>query len=41
MTTGPVALCEPPLAFERRDGRSLAAALVADARGGDACRCCR
>ena len=36
MTTGPVALCEPPLAFERRDGRSLAADLVADARGGDA-----
>ena len=36
MTTRPVALCEPPLAFERRDGRSLAAALVADARGGDA-----
>ena len=36
MATRPVALCEPPLAFERRDGRSLAAALVADARGGDA-----
>ena len=36
MTTGPVALCDPPLAFERRDGRSLAADLVADARGGDA-----
>jgi tetratricopeptide (TPR) repeat protein len=36
MTTGPVALCEPPLAFERRDGGSLAIALVADARGGDA-----
>jgi tetratricopeptide (TPR) repeat protein len=36
MATGPVALCEPPLAFERRDGRSLAADLVADARGGDA-----
>jgi len=36
MTTRPVALCEPPLAFERRAGRSLAADLVADARGGDA-----
>ena len=36
MTTGPVALCEPPLAFERLDGRSLATVLVADARGGDA-----
>ena len=36
MTTRPVALCEPPLDFERRDGHSLAAVLVADARGGDA-----
>ena len=36
MATRPVALCQPPLAFERRDGRSLAAELVADARGGDA-----
>jgi tetratricopeptide (TPR) repeat protein len=36
MATRPVALCEPPLVFERRDGRSLAADLVADARGGDA-----
>ncbi len=36
MTTRPVALCEPSLAFERREGRSLAADLVADARGGDA-----
>jgi tetratricopeptide (TPR) repeat protein len=36
MTTRPVALCDPPLRFERRDGRSLAATLVADARGGDA-----
>jgi tetratricopeptide (TPR) repeat protein len=36
MATRPAALCEPPLAFEQRDGRSLAAALVADARGGDA-----
>ena len=36
MTTRPGRACEPPLAFERRDGRSLAAGLVADARGGDA-----
>ena len=36
MTTRPVALCEPPLAFEQKHGRSLAATLVADARGGDA-----
>ncbi len=36
MTTRPVALCEPPLVFEQKDGRSLAATLVADARGGDA-----
>jgi tetratricopeptide (TPR) repeat protein len=36
MTTRPAALCDPPLAFERKDGRSLAAELVADARGGDA-----
>jgi tetratricopeptide (TPR) repeat protein len=36
MATRPAALCEPPLAFEQRDGRSLAATLVADARGGDA-----
>jgi len=36
MATRPAALCEPPLAFEQREGRSLAAALVADARGGDA-----
>jgi len=36
MTTRPVALCDPPLAFEQKDGRSLAAQLVADARGGDA-----
>ncbi len=34
--TGPVAACAPPLAFEQRDGRSLAAGLAADARGGDA-----
>lgn len=36
MAARPAAACEPPLAFERRDGRSLAAVLVADARGGDA-----
>ncbi len=36
MATRPAAICEPPLAFERRDGRSLAATLVEDARGGDA-----
>jgi len=36
MTTRPVALCDPPLSFEQKDGRSLAAQLVADARGGDA-----
>jgi tetratricopeptide (TPR) repeat protein len=36
MATRPAALCQPPLAFERRDGGSLAAELVADARGGDA-----
>ena len=36
MTTGPAALCDPPLDFEQKDGRSLAARLVRDARGGDA-----
>ena len=36
MTTRPVAMCDPPLAFEQKDGRSLAAQLVADAHGGDA-----
>jgi tetratricopeptide (TPR) repeat protein len=36
MATRPAALCEPPLAFQQRDGRSLAAELVADAKGGDA-----
>jgi tetratricopeptide (TPR) repeat protein len=36
MTTRPAALCDPPLAFERFGGVSLAHALVADARGGDA-----
>ena len=36
MVKRPVAACDPPLAFEQRDGRSLAAVLVADARGGDA-----
>ncbi len=36
IVTRPVALCQPPLGFEQRDGRSLAGLLVADARGGDA-----
>ena len=36
MVTRPVAACSPPLAFELQKGRSLAALLVADARGGDA-----
>ena len=36
MVTRPVAACSPPLAFERQNGRSLAALLVADAKGGDA-----
>ncbi|MGD0188742.1 MAG: hypothetical protein ABSC25_26355, partial [Roseiarcus sp.] len=32
----PAEACEPPLVFETRDGRSLAARLVAEAKGGDA-----
>lgn len=36
MVTRPVTACHPPLAFEEREGRSLAASLVADAKGGDA-----
>ena len=36
IVTRPVAACQPPLAFEQQDGRSLAAQLVADAKGGDA-----
>jgi tetratricopeptide (TPR) repeat protein len=37
IVTRPVAACHPPLAFETdAHGRSLAEALVADARGGDA-----
>jgi tetratricopeptide (TPR) repeat protein len=36
IVTRPVSVCQPALAFEQRDGRSLAALLVADARGGDA-----
>ena len=36
IVTRPVAACQPPLAFEQQPGRSLAAQLVADARGGDA-----
>ena len=36
IVTRPVAACHPPLAFEQRDGRSLAALLVGDAKGGDA-----
>ncbi len=35
IVTRPVAACEPPLAFEEQGGRSLAAKLVADAKGGD------
>ena len=35
MATRPVEACDPPLAFERKDGRSLAERLIADARGGD------
>jgi tetratricopeptide (TPR) repeat protein len=36
MATRPAAICDPPLVFERRDGRSLASVLVAEAHGGDA-----
>ncbi len=36
IVTGPVEACHPPLAFEQTDGRSLAAMLVADTKGGDA-----
>ena len=36
IVTRPVAVCHPALAFQEADGRSLAARLVADARGGDA-----
>ena len=36
MARRPAAMCEPPLSFEQRQGRSLADALVADAHGGDA-----
>jgi tetratricopeptide (TPR) repeat protein len=36
IVTGPVEACHPPLAFEQADGRSLAAMLVADTKGGDA-----
>ena len=36
IVTRPVIACHPPLAFEQNDGRSLAALLVADAKGGDA-----
>jgi tetratricopeptide (TPR) repeat protein len=35
IVTRPVEACRPPLAFETRKGRSLAAVLVADAKGGD------
>jgi eukaryotic-like serine/threonine-protein kinase len=35
IVTRPVTACHPPLAFEQKDGRSLASTLVADARGGD------
>jgi hypothetical protein len=36
IVTRPVAICTPPLAFEQKDGRSLANLLCADASGGDA-----
>ena len=36
MATGPAAMSTPPLVFERRDGDTLAARLIAEARGGDA-----
>ena len=36
MATRPAEMCDPPLQFERRDGSSLAAQLIADAQGGDA-----
>jgi eukaryotic-like serine/threonine-protein kinase len=36
IVTRPVEACRPPLAFEVRNGRSLAAVLVEDAKGGDA-----
>jgi hypothetical protein len=36
IVTRPVGSCRPPLAFEQVDGGSLAARLVADAKGGDA-----
>jgi CHASE2 domain-containing sensor protein len=35
IVTRPVAACHPPLAFETIGGKSLAEALVADAKGGD------
>jgi hypothetical protein len=35
IVTRPVEACRPPLAFETRNGRSLATVLVADAKGGD------
>ena len=36
MVKGPVEACDPPLAFETRDGHSLAERLVDEAKGGDA-----
>jgi tetratricopeptide (TPR) repeat protein len=36
MATRPTELCDPPLRFETRDGRSLASRLVEEAKGGDA-----
>jgi hypothetical protein len=35
IVTRPVEACRPPLAFETRNGRSLAALLVTEAKGGD------
>src|SRR5262249_54417552 len=37
MVLKPIALCQPPLAFEHdKNGRSLAQVLIADTKGGDA-----
>jgi tetratricopeptide (TPR) repeat protein len=36
MVKGPVEACDPPLAFETREGHSLAERLVDEAKGGDA-----
>ena len=41
IVTRPVAACQPSLAFEERNGHSLAARLVADATAGTHFPCCR